>query len=498
MKNRRSELPSRSTPSAPGTDDPRGRGYSLLELLVAMSIMVILGTGLIVLLKQGVTTWHVAEKRAMVYERGRMVLDQVGEDLRSACSDSSAEGAGFWIRFLCDHDRQGRQRLRFTRAISGEMTDPLAREGGSRLELADVGHYDHHGDAAEAAAGRLLAPRGYQEVLYCLDPKAERTFLWRGIRSPIGGAGSLFIDRNIEEEPDATKSKKRTAAGLRSPQDESGNPGIALADGPAAQKEPAPKELGKRLSIRQKAAAGKKGAGHGKDGHPPPAPPPAAPFDPGALPPAQRLDLTPIERAARPFSEGILHLSFAFWTRDTSTWDRTVPALTRKGTRKGERCGPVLTWDSTRAILDEKAAGETFAWRSVPGSLEDPSDDIFPERVEVTLVVAGNADVQSIALAAEIGPSDRLIPLSRTEGLPTEGPERFVRIGGEWIAYEKVERGQLIISAGKEAGRGARGSTAAGHGAGTTVEVGTTFRRVIQIPAMRLGRVEGIRKGGRP
>ncbi len=482
MKNRRSELPSRFARR-------RSRGYSLLELLVAMSIMVVLGTGLIVLLKQGVTTWHVAEKRAMIYERGRMVLEQVGEDLRAACSDSSAEGAGFWIRFLCDHDRQGRQRLRFTRAISGEMADPLAREGGTRLELGDVGHFDHHGDAAEASAGRLLAPRGYLEVLYCLDPDPARTVLWRGVRSPIGGAGSLFIDRNIEEDPEAAKTTKRTAGGSPPAQADPQRPGVALADGPAAARAP-----GKKLSVRQKVAAARKGAGQGKDGPPQPTPPP----DQGELPPVQRLDLPPIERAARPFADGILHLSFAFWTRDTTTWETTIPARGRKGSREGQASGPVLTWDSTRAILDEKAAGEAFAWRSVPGSLEDPSDDVFPERVEVILVVAGNADVQAISLAGEIGPSDKLIPLSRTDGLPTEGPDRFVRIDGEWIAYEKIEGGQLILSAGKIAGRGARGSAAARHAPGTPVEVGTTFRRVIQIPAMRLGPVEAARKGGRP
>jgi len=63
-------------------------GFTLLELLVAMSIMVFLGGALVTILKQGITAWHTAEKRGAIYERSRMVLDQVAEDLRAAAGDS--------------------------------------------------------------------------------------------------------------------------------------------------------------------------------------------------------------------------------------------------------------------------------------------------------------------------------------------------------------------------------------------------------------------------
>jgi hypothetical protein len=206
---------------------------------------------------------------------------------------------------------------------------------------------------------------------------------------------------------------------------------------------------------------------------------------------------SPIARSARPFARDILHLSFSFWTPGTNTWDPSQAPRIR--TSAETRSGPISTWDSTRAVLDEKASSGEFAWRRVEGSLEDPFDDVFPERVEVTLVVAGNADVPLSVLAEDLGPSDREILLSRAEGFPEEGPNRFVKIEGEWIGYERIERAKLILPTSKTAaGRGARGTSPARHARAATVEVGTTFRRVVEIPAVLLGREEGRTKRGRP
>jgi type II secretory pathway pseudopilin PulG len=420
-----------------------GPGYTLLELLVAMTILIMLGSGLVALLKQGITTWHTAEKRGAIHERAQMVLDQIAEDLRAAAGDSRAEGTGFWVRFLCDTDRGGRPRLRFTRAISAEAQDPIARQGGKYVETGPGARYDLHDDAREAREGRLLAPAGYCEVIYALDPDPEKNVLWRGLRSPIGGAGSLFIDRNVEAEAGSKKTQKKSAAsGADQPA-----PGVALAEGKTAARK-----------------GGRK----------------AVPGSPAEEPAEE----TPLERAARPFAEGILHLSFSFWTPYTDTWDRSLPPRLRRS--PNERSGPIATWDSTRAVLDEKAPPSEFAWRRVEGSLEDPSDDLFPERVEVTLVVAGNAELPLLTLVEDLGASDRSILLSRANGLSEEGPNRFVKIDGEWIAYEKIDRGRLILPVGKATGRGARGTAPARHQAGAVVEVGTTFRRVVEIPAVRI------------
>jgi len=408
-----------------------------------MSIMVFLGGALVTILKQGIMAWHTAEKRGAIYERSRMVLDQIAEDLRAAAGDSRSQGAGYWIRFICDTDQLGRPRLRFTRSISGEAQDPIARQGGKFVETLAGTHFDLHGDYNKVVDGSLLAPGGYQEVLYVMDPDPTRRTLWRGVRSPIGGAGSLFIDRNVEGKLSRDNLKKKLSR-VASP-----NPsGVALAESP-----PPKKTKGKRSKSEE------------------------------IVPLVYRSDAGPLAHAARPFAEDILYVSFAFWTPLTNTWDRGHPPHLVK--KAQDSSGPISTWDSTRAVLDEKAGADEFAWRSIDGSLENPHDDLFPEQVEITLVVAGNAEVRPITLAADLKPTDKVVSLSSTEGLPEDGPHRFVWIDGEWIGYEKIKGSQLMLYSKSGQGRGARGTLPASHLRGAVVELGTTFRRIVEIPGAR-------------
>jgi len=175
------------------------RGYTLMEVLVAMSLLVLLGGGLVTLLNQGISMWHASENRGRIYEQARAVLESIADDLRSTAIRAHGGAGESWIRFVADRDPRGRQRLRFVRSISGETADSLLREGGSYLSTRSPATYDGFGDAAEAGRGLLAAPGGLMEILYVLDPRQGQHRIWRGIRSPVGGPGSLFIDESIEE-----------------------------------------------------------------------------------------------------------------------------------------------------------------------------------------------------------------------------------------------------------------------------------------------------------
>jgi len=127
MKSCRSEEPGRSA----GRHD----GYTLLEILMALSLLVVLGAGLAGLLKQAVSIWSTAEKRGRIYEAGRAILERAAEDLRAAAIRGGTTEEGEWVRFLADEGAGGRQRLRFVRATSGETADSILREGGRSLTI---------------------------------------------------------------------------------------------------------------------------------------------------------------------------------------------------------------------------------------------------------------------------------------------------------------------------------------------------------------------------
>ena len=170
-----------------------------------MSLLVLLGTGLVSLLRNGISIWDTAESRGVAYDRARAVLERVADDLRSAVARAGPTAGHSWVRFVCDLGPEGKQRLRFVRTIAGEAADPFFREGGKLLTSRGGEVYDGLGGAPERDAGYLAAPAGLMEVLYTLDPRPGAKRLWRGVRSPIGGPGSLFVDENLEADGKASR-----------------------------------------------------------------------------------------------------------------------------------------------------------------------------------------------------------------------------------------------------------------------------------------------------
>jgi hypothetical protein len=395
---------------------------------MSLGILAFLGTALVAFMRQGVFMWHTAEVRGRIYERARAILDTVSDDVRAMATDVGRTGPRFWIRCLCDDDELGRQRLRFVRTLANETSDPVARNGGEFIASVNSTYYDQRDDLREIEDGLLLASGGYQEVLYAMHPDPKREELFRGVRSPIGGAGSLFADNNLQrslrEEIENRRRKHAREA------KEGGDQGTSrIGDG--------------RTTVTKGTAE------------------------------------TPLEEVSRPIAGDVLYLGFRFWTPSTNTWDASYPPLVSS---RGGPSGPSDYWDSTRAILNQETTGRFFAWKSVEDSLGDPFDDIFPERIEVTLVLRGNPAMTGVEITRKLAVGGDAIYLNKVPDLPEEGPLRYVQLGEEWIRYERIEKGRLIVA---RDGRGARGTEVNEHALGTRVEVGTSFRRIIELPTFR-------------
>lgn len=399
---------------------PRGRrpacarvarlaGYTLLEVLVAATLLVLMGAGLLTLLNQGVRIWRTSENRGLAYERARAVLDRVAEDLRAAIVRAPGSQDAGWVRFVADAGPGGRQRVRFLRATASETSDSLLREGGKSLLERTPAVADGIADRAEAEAGLLAAPAGSMEVFYMFDPAPGGTALWRAFRTPAGGPGSLFIDRNVSE---------------------------------AAREEPAEEAFLAAFASR--------------------------------------------------ISGELLYVGFRFWGPTTNTWDEVPPLAEASETRES---GPTSWWDSTRALLDLPGEPGLFSWRRVSGSLGDPTDDIFPERVEVTVVARGEYARAEVRLEAPLGEKDEAIRIAGPFELPEDPPDRFVRIDDEWIRIESSAPGALVVARG---GRGERWTQPAKHEAGALVESGATFRRIVEIPSAGRASRDRVPSAGRP
>lgn len=398
-----------SVVSVSSSSSGRRRGFTLLELLVAMGIFVMLGTSLMVILRGGLATWRRSEARQESYAAAQSVLSQLAEDLRSMVPphDTPLDGMGqVEARLLCDLDEAtGRQRLFLVRTLKAESEHPITGLAGTTIGADRV--VDYRDDLEEARQARLRATGGAMEVAWVLGPG---DVLYRGIKAPPGPPGSLFADQD-------------------------------------------PFEL---------------------------APPTVA--DPGAAPappsPA-RADDVDLPALLRPFATNVLHLELRFWTQYTDTWDEQH--LPRRRLQADEKSGPLLYWDSTRAVLaaqdeSDRRRFDTFRAR---GSLTDPRDDIFPAKVRVELTLREHpAAGSSTFLTRPAGPDDLELYVQEPGRLPPSG---HLLLDQEWVKYDEVVKDRVVVARG---GRGARGTTAVAH---DLVEVvsGRTFLLIVDVPAWR-------------
>lgn len=182
----------------------------------------------------------------------------------------------------------------------------------------------------------------------------------------------------------------------------------------------------------------------------------------------------------RPFATGVAHLELLFWTQYTNTWSTESPPL--RGAGPNEASGPLPYWDSTRALLQPtELRPREFTTFVAGASSSDARDDVLPAKVKVILVLEeGLAARTTTFLLAPFDERADALRVQEPERLPPEGG--FVRVGREWIRYERVSGDVVEVAPG---GRGARGTAAVAHDLDELVVVGRTFVTIFELPGYR-------------
>jgi hypothetical protein len=177
-------------------------------------------------------------------------------------------------------------------------------------------------------------------------------------------------------------------------------------------------------------------------------------------------------KAATPVITDCLYLRFDYWSQYTATWHE-MPG-------KSKTRGPEKIWDSTRGINDQLMM--KFILHRGPESLNDPTDDVFPQKVRITLTVDSPMPrCVNTKLTDDLGPDDGMIYVDSTRGFRKGGTDQsYILIGKEWIHYKDKTRHSFIADV-----RGARGTNRLDHGEDDVVRTGRTFRRIVFIPGHR-------------
>ncbi len=165
-----------------------------------------------------------------------------------------------------------------------------------------------------------------------------------------------------------------------------------------------------------------------------------------------------VRALCRLVADGVLHIGWRFARAGASDWDSAESF-----------------WDSTR----EELSSEVFSAARDPRYGSDRSQDIFPARVRMTLVLDEGADRRTrLAKAADRGATEILVDDVDKLGKVTNGD--LLKVGGEWVQVASVNGNRIRLQ-----GRALRSTREESHPRSVPVRKGRTFVRVIEIPMGR-------------
>jgi hypothetical protein len=366
-----------------------GRGLTLVEVLVTLTIFIVLAAFTLAAVREVVAQWQIGERRRVLYEKAAGITDTITDDIRLTLTREPTGGTDVRIKFIGDYDKDtGRQRLMFVRAFEAGPERAITLNAGDGRPN-DLGYVPNEADGTKKPPPPKQGP---------VNPNVngeDYTGLKIGDFKALGGmamVGYFTIDQNLYRAIHAPVQGSISA--MMKPE------------------------------------------------------------------------------TAQLIASDVLFAGFEYWSPDTDKWDPD-PKLKEKG--------PERIWDSTRGI---HALNHFSLYRGVE-SLNDPTDDVFPKMVRIT-IVADSPMPRCIhtTLTRDIADRDREIYVDDTRGFPDGGDENsFILIDDEWIHYKKKMEDRFIADL---RGVRARNSHAAGHNEKAVVRTGRTFQRIVYLPNWRI------------
>jgi len=434
------------------------RAFTLVELLVATSILLIFGVMAVTVLTYGTQLWRAGHRRSYAYDLATVVFQQIEDDLSAAQSqfwakdeDAFDTRVKFWVDAdAYDPDGGGgplhahpRHRIRFVRGIPDQSANPRIRQAGDGenndgdASGPDEEYYNlkDDDDPLDARIDEDLMPlEGMCEVAYLLGLGADdNKTLYRAVLSPIGGW----------------------------PAGGEGEPGHTFFDNDG--------DLDDVFGT----------------------------FD-------------RIQAKALPMAEDVLYFEVRLWTQYTTTWE-DIGFDPWDQPNLPEPCGPVFTWDSDRlsgastpgfymdwgyGFTDPDTGVEVWADEDSDSDGDANSvdedyvdDNVFPRAIRVVLVVDPTEEYPLPLrlelrndVDASIGTGDMIYVRGTVP--PYNPTYPYLRIDHEWVEFSDFvpddEGGAFVVVE-----RAARGTEKWPHDAGTEVKLGVTFARVFHNPASR-------------
>jgi prepilin-type N-terminal cleavage/methylation domain-containing protein len=204
--------------------NPRHRtasGFSLIELMVAMSIFSVIGISIVTLLGRSTEFSRAGTSTTEVLDSLQSFTESFTADASTMYSRAGSDDGAPAVRLWSDvvrSDVTGDQkpdatirRLMFVRMIPDEATAPLTRTAGATVGARES--IDQSKDQEQAEKGQLRATCGVSEVFWTAVPEDKDDLammtLYRGVVSPIGHPETTLFPSKVAGDPTAKGPQDR-------------------------------------------------------------------------------------------------------------------------------------------------------------------------------------------------------------------------------------------------------------------------------------------------
>jgi prepilin-type N-terminal cleavage/methylation domain-containing protein len=421
----------------------RRRGFTILELVIAISIFVFLGTAIVFMMRQALSIFAVGSTDAALQDRADTVLPLVRRNLQRLSA-----GAAFDPPPPAP-DPKSLAESRKT-IVPPPPVDVRMRAGTLLLDFPSTD--PRHGTVCPYFA--FVVANGAERR----DPRLRRP-------APAGVQGKDYVPEEVDRARDDAVFKPTGGlmeyCYIAAPLD----PDDPLDK--AGSKMPWPAGV---LTLYEGFRAPIGG--------------PDSLLDPRGF--VKREELV---KRCRPVEQGLLHFGATWRNAFATSWDTALSAGV------GETDALVsTTWDSTRAL------DPTFRLFKGADSLGDPSDDRFPSavRLEVVLAIPTNAGFRrgETDLAEGIDAEGKTIAVSDVDALLNprsrlDAGEGMLKVGSEWMRYTISATNPDPNTRKVMVFRGQRGTKAVAHERGAMVYLGLPSRLDLPLRVRRDAYAQG-------
>lgn len=203
------------------------RGFSLIELMVAMSIFSVIGIAIVTLLGRATEFSRTGSATTEVLDSLQSFTETFTADTATiysqSGSDDGAPAVRFWsdvVRSEVDAEKKAYasiRRLMFVRMVPDEATSSATRLAGTVVGAKES--LDQAKDVEQAEKGELRATAGVMEVFWTAVPESADDLavmtLYRGVVSPVGQPEQTFFPSKVAGDPSARGPQERGPVTLK-------------------------------------------------------------------------------------------------------------------------------------------------------------------------------------------------------------------------------------------------------------------------------------------